>query len=107
MTAQGSLILKGAPIGDNQEDDDVLKGGVIVGRIFFLSAVAPQGRPWMWASGHKGDIRRRSSRLGEGSSRLQRPPCHRSSKPANAVLVITITLANAMAGRRLALGAVQ
>jgi hypothetical protein len=23
-----------------------------------LDAVAPQGRPWMWASGHNGDIKR-------------------------------------------------
>jgi hypothetical protein len=30
----------------------------VVGRIFFLDAVGPQGRPWMWASGHNGDIKR-------------------------------------------------
>ena len=24
----------------------------MVGRIFLLGAVAPPGRPWMWASGH-------------------------------------------------------
>ena len=53
-----SLILKRAPIGDNLEDYDVLESGIVVGRIFFLSAVAPEGRPWMWASGHNGDIRR-------------------------------------------------
>jgi hypothetical protein len=52
------LILKRAPIGWNQNDYDVLEGGVIVGRIFFLDAVGPQGRPWMWASGHNGDVRR-------------------------------------------------
>jgi tRNA U34 5-methylaminomethyl-2-thiouridine-forming methyltransferase MnmC len=46
------LILKRAPIGDNQDDYDVLENGVVVGRIFFLDAVGPQGRPWMWASGH-------------------------------------------------------
>src|SRR5262245_21754650 len=28
------------------------------GRIFCLDAVGPQGRPWMWASGHNGDIKR-------------------------------------------------
>jgi hypothetical protein len=28
------LILKRAPIGDNQDDFDVLEDGVIVGRIF-------------------------------------------------------------------------
>jgi hypothetical protein len=56
MTA--GLMLKRAPIGWNQNDFDVLEHGKIVGRIFFLDAVGPQGRPWMWASGHNGDIRR-------------------------------------------------
>jgi hypothetical protein len=32
--------------------------GVVVGRIFCLDAVGPRGRPWMWASGHNGDIKR-------------------------------------------------
>jgi hypothetical protein len=36
----------------------VLENGVVVGRIFFLHAVAPEGRPWMWASGQNGDIKR-------------------------------------------------
>jgi hypothetical protein len=39
-------------------DYDVLENGVVVGRIFFLDAVAPEGRPWMWASGHSGHIKR-------------------------------------------------
>jgi hypothetical protein len=39
------LILKRAPIGDNLEDYNVLQEAVVVGRIFFLSAVAPQDRP--------------------------------------------------------------
>ena len=52
------LILKRAPIGWNQDDFDVLEDGKIVGRIVFLDAVGPQGRPWMWASGHNGDIKR-------------------------------------------------
>jgi hypothetical protein len=51
------LILKRTPIGSNLEDYDVLEDGVVVGRIF-LSPGAPQARPWMWASGHNGDIRR-------------------------------------------------
>ena len=51
------LILKRAPIGDNQEDYDVLEAGVVVGRIF-LVPTAPEGRPWMWASGHNGQISR-------------------------------------------------
>ena len=48
------LILKRAPIGDNPDDYDVLENGVVVGRIF-LVPVAPEGRPWMWASGHSAD----------------------------------------------------
>ena len=32
--------------------------GVVIGRIFFLDVVGPQDRPWMWASGHNGEIRR-------------------------------------------------
>jgi hypothetical protein len=51
------LILKRAPVGDNQDDYSVLEEGVVVGRIF-KAQVAPEGRPWMWASGHNGDIRR-------------------------------------------------
>jgi len=43
-----ALILKRAPIGDNQDDYDVLENGVIVGRIFTVPT-APEGRPWMWA----------------------------------------------------------
>jgi hypothetical protein len=35
----------------------VLEHGVVVGRIFTVPT-APQDRPWMWASGHNGDIRR-------------------------------------------------
>jgi hypothetical protein len=56
------LILKRASTsrssGQWRDDDyDVLENGVVVGRIFFLDAVGPQGRPWMWASGHNGDIK--------------------------------------------------
>jgi hypothetical protein len=52
------LILKREPIGSNSEDYSVLEDGAVVGRIFFLDAVGPQGRPWMWASGYNGDYRR-------------------------------------------------
>jgi hypothetical protein len=45
-------------MGSNQDDFDGLENGIIVGRIFFLAAAAPEGRPWMWESGHNGDIRR-------------------------------------------------
>jgi hypothetical protein len=49
------LILKRAsasrPSGQWRDDDyDVLENGVVVGRIFKVP-VAPQDRPWMWASG--------------------------------------------------------
>jgi hypothetical protein len=55
------LILKHAsanrPSGEWRDDDyDLLENGFVVGRIFFLDAVGPQGRPWMWASGHNGDL---------------------------------------------------
>ena len=36
----------------------MLEDGKVVGRIFHLDAVAPKGRPWMWASGHSGHIER-------------------------------------------------
>ena len=55
-----SLILKRAPVGDNQEDYSVLENGVVVGRIFKVP-VAPEGRPWMWASGHNGQIKHRTA----------------------------------------------
>jgi hypothetical protein len=46
-----SLILKRVPVGDNPDDYSVLEGGTVVGRIFKVP-VAPEGRPWIWASGH-------------------------------------------------------
>jgi len=55
-----SLILKRAPVGDNPEDYSVLENGVVVGRIF-LVPVAPQGRPWRWASGHSADSIKRAA----------------------------------------------
>jgi hypothetical protein len=51
------LVLKRAPIGWNQEHYDVLEDGVVVGRIF-LMPIGPRDRPWMWSSGHNGDIER-------------------------------------------------
>ena len=50
-----SVVLKRGSITrsfDQWRDDDydVLENGVVVGRIFCLDAVGPQGRPWMWAS---------------------------------------------------------
>src|SRR5262249_24946578 len=57
------LILKRAALsrssGQWRDDDyDVLENGVVVGRIFQLGAAAAEGRRWMWASGHNGDIKR-------------------------------------------------
>jgi hypothetical protein len=51
-----ALVLKCAsasrPSGQWRDDDyDVLEDGVVVGRIFLMPA-GPQGRPWMWPSGH-------------------------------------------------------
>jgi hypothetical protein len=59
------LILKHAnasrSCGEWLDDDfDVLEAGVVVGRIFF-SPVAPQDRPWMWASGHSADSVQRAA----------------------------------------------
>jgi hypothetical protein len=52
------LILKRASAWRSSDDDyDVLEDGVIVGCIFRVP-VAPPDRPWMWANGHNGDIRR-------------------------------------------------
>src|SRR5262245_60485381 len=43
--------------GQWRDDDyDVLEDGVVVGRIFKVQ-VALADKPWMWASGHNGDIR--------------------------------------------------
>src|SRR5262245_25567292 len=38
-------------------DDDYDVNGITIGRIFLLDAVGPQDRPWMWASGHNGQIK--------------------------------------------------
>jgi hypothetical protein len=62
VTSRTPLILKRASAsrssGQWRDDDyDVLEDGVVVGRIFMVPA-GPQDRPWMWASGHNGDIRR-------------------------------------------------
>jgi hypothetical protein len=43
--------------GQWTDDDYLLENGVIVGRIFKVP-ITPQDRPWMWASGHNGHIRR-------------------------------------------------
>jgi hypothetical protein len=60
--AVNTLILKRASAsrssgGWRDDDYDVVEDGVVVGRIFKV-LVAPENRPWMWASGHNGDLRR-------------------------------------------------
>ena len=56
------LILKRlckSPSGQRRDDDyDVLENGVVVGSIFRLDAVLPQGQAWMWRSGHNGHNQR-------------------------------------------------
>jgi hypothetical protein len=58
-----TLILKRAPVGQNPEDYSVLENGFIVGRIFHLDGVGPEGRPWMWASGPQRRHQTRGARL--------------------------------------------
>ena len=51
--------LSSTSAGQWRDDDyDEFDNGVVVGRIFFLDAVGPSRRPWMWASGHDGQIKR-------------------------------------------------
>ncbi|HEY7581949.1 MAG TPA: hypothetical protein VH855_30485 [Acetobacteraceae bacterium] len=54
------LILKRDPVGQNPDDYSVIENGVIVGRIFKVP-IAPQDRPWMWASGHSADSVQRAA----------------------------------------------
>jgi hypothetical protein len=56
-----SLVLKRGSIsrssGQWHDDDyDVLENGVVGG--ISKEQVAPKDRPWMWSSGHNGEIRR-------------------------------------------------
>ena len=60
------LILKHASASRSSrhwrdDDYDVLENGVVVARIFFLDAVGPLDRPWMWASGHSADSVKRAA----------------------------------------------
>jgi hypothetical protein len=52
------ILKRGDPSRRRACDYDVLENGVVVGRIFRVPAAAPEGRPWMWASGHGGHIER-------------------------------------------------
>jgi hypothetical protein len=51
MTGSALLILKRAPVGDNQDDYDVLADDVVVGRIMKMQ-VTPRAKPWFWGIGH-------------------------------------------------------
>ena len=44
-----------AAVAELREPSASARDGVC---IFFLDAVGPKDRPWMWASGHNGEIRR-------------------------------------------------
>jgi hypothetical protein len=73
-TELASLILRRANnsrlSGRWSDDDyDVLENGVVVGRTFKVP-VPPQDRPWMWASGHNGEIRRAAADI---TSRRAKP----------------------------------
>jgi hypothetical protein len=50
-----ALILKRAPIGDNQEDYDVHKGGINRQSHLLPLGGCGRGPPWMWASSHNAD----------------------------------------------------
>ena len=52
MTTKALVLKRGDPSRRRDNDYDVLEDGKVVGRIFHLEAAAPEGRPWMWASGH-------------------------------------------------------
>jgi hypothetical protein len=56
----GRLIFRRNSLGQNQDDFDVFEAGIVVGRIF-KAPVAPQDRPWMWASGHSADSVKRAA----------------------------------------------
>jgi hypothetical protein len=77
-----SLVLKrGDPSRRREHDYDVLEDGKVVGRIFHLEAAAPEGRPWMWASGHGGHV----ERAAHGYAATRRGRWRRSPKLATGI----------------------
>jgi hypothetical protein len=97
-----TLILKRAPIGDNQEDYAVLQNGVVVGRIF-LSPVAPSDRPWMWASGHSADSVKRAAHAYESTREAAMAAFKKSWRRGNGLRPREIEVARVRsteAGRR-------
>jgi hypothetical protein len=78
MTTKSLVLKRGSASrssGQWRDDDyDALEDGIVVGRIFCLDAVGPQGRPWMWASGHNGDIRRAAGQPDPVSAQDARHP---------------------------------
>ena len=58
MAVTSPLIGDPSRLRDN--DYDVLEDGKVVGRIFCLDAVRPQGRPWKADIGFAGEVQPRS-----------------------------------------------
>ena len=58
LDAKLATVDRRAKLAGTRTTSRCSKNGVVVGRIFCLDAVGPQGRPRMWASGHNGDIKR-------------------------------------------------
>jgi hypothetical protein len=84
MTGSALLILKrGDPSRRRDDDYDVLEDGKVVGRIIHLEAAAPEGRPWMRASGHNGEVRRAA----HGCEKFwrRRTPLQSSFMPRNII----------------------
>src|SRR5262249_7060456 len=50
--------LASRPSRRRDDDYDVLEDGEGVGRIFHLDAAVPEGRPRMWAAGHRRHMKR-------------------------------------------------
>ena len=95
-TELGSLILKRANnsrlSGRWSDDDyDVLENGVVVGRIFKVP-VPPQDRPWMWASGHNGEIRRAAQRTKPRASGSLATFTSRTILPASSTMQMLVSL---------------
>src|SRR5262245_26465330 len=78
MTSEPLILKCGSasrPSGQWSDDDyDVFEDGVKVGRIFKVP-VAPQDRPWMWASGHDGQIARAAAARSKEAAAPERLPC--------------------------------
>jgi hypothetical protein len=70
----------------------MLQGGVVVGRIFCLDAVGPQGRPWMWASGHSAATVKRAAHDYEPTSEAAMSVAKSSERPRLGQLAPSLRL---------------